>query len=150
MTLHQTLHHPGPYTTTVQKVSEHRICQKTKRERKEERFGPTLNNCSTASGGKPIIPSRAFANVLTCCWTTYWTIDGYRSKVLFLSLPFCLLTKPVLRTFWYHCCMALMIRAFWCNVFWEVFLQASEKDGDRTMNVSIEPFPHLIWFMTMK
>ena len=33
-------------------------------------------------------------------------------------------------------------------MFTEVFLQEAEKDGDRTMNVSIELFTRLIWFMT--
>ena len=30
------------------------------------------------------------------------------------------------------------------GMFSGVLLQESEKDGDRTMNVSIEPFPRLI------
>ena len=38
---------------------------------------------------------------------------------------------------------------FWCYAFWKVFLQESEKDGDRTTNVRFEPFPRLIWFMTL-
>ena len=37
---------------------------------------------------------------------------------------------------------------FWYIVFWKVFLQESENDFDQTMNVSIEPFTRLIWFIT--
>ena len=31
-----------------------------------------------------------------------------------------------------------------CNAFWKIFLQESEKDCDRVMNVSIGPFTRLI------
>ena len=73
---------------------------------------------------------------------------GYWSELLLLSLSFCLLTEPVLRTFLYNCRMAHDDGGFWCNVYWKVFLQESEKDDDRTMNVSIEPFTRLILCMT--
>ena len=33
------------------------------------------------------------------------------------------------------------------NVFWKVFLQEPEKDGDRTMNISIESFTRMICFI---
>ena len=67
------------------------------------------------------------------------TIIACWSEMLFLSPSFCLLTDPVLRTFFVplHCRKAHDDGDLRCNVFWEVFLQESENDGDRT-NVSIE------------
>ena len=35
------------------------------------------------------------------------------------------------------------------SCFLEISLQESEKDSDRTMNVSIEPFTRLICFITL-
>ena len=60
--------------------------------------------------------------------------------------------ERVLRTFLCHCRMAHDDGGFWIlmSCFLEVsLLQESGKDGDRTMNVSIEPFTRLIWFMTL-
>ena len=43
------------HTTVVQKGSEYRICQKTKRKRNQEHFTPESNNCLTTSVGILII-----------------------------------------------------------------------------------------------
>ena len=61
-------------TTVVQKGSEHRSCQKTKRKRKEEHFGPASSNCSTTSGGISIIQGLCYGvnlrlnKLLKNCW----------------------------------------------------------------------------------
>ena len=58
--------------------------------------------------------SRASINVLTCCWTTCWTIVGCRSEMFFISLSFCDLSHIAsLRTSLYHCRMAHDDGGFW-------------------------------------
>ena len=95
--------------------------------------------CATQHGGAHQISD------FWSCWTIVWC----RFKMFFLSLSFCPLTEVVFRTFLYHCRMVHDDGGVWCiNVFLKVCLQESEKNGDRTMNVSIEPFTRLIWFMT--
>ena len=133
------------HTTVLQKGLEHQICQKTKRKRKSisDRHPIIVQHLQEAY---PL--SRASANVLTCCWTACWTVVRCRPEKLFLSLSFCLLTEPVLRPLLYRCRMAHGDGGVWCNVFWKVVcLQESEKDDNRTMNVSIKTFNRLTWFM---
>ena len=75
----KTLHQKPPSSQAIrqwyiQKGSEHRICQKTKRKRKEKHFGPASSNCSTTSGGISIIQGLCYDvnlllnNLLNNCW----------------------------------------------------------------------------------
>ena len=132
------------HMTVLQNGSDYRICQNIESGRKSisDRHPIIVQQLQKAY---PL--SRASANVLTFCWTTCSTIVEYRSEMLFHSLSFCLFTESVLRTVLHHYFMAHDDGGFWCSVFWKVFLQESEKDGDRTMNVSFEPLTRLICFM---
>ena len=124
---------------------------KDKWKRKEEHFGSVSYKIVQQVVQQQV---NTLADALDNGYASWscWTVIGYRSEMLFFSLSFCFLTERVLRTFLCHCRMAHDDGRFWILMpcFLEVsLLQESEKDGDRTMNVSIEPFTRLIWFMTL-
>ena len=139
------------HTTVVQTGSEQRIYQKTERKRREEHFAPASNNCSNCRR------HIHYPGPLLTCWLaveqfvnqlldTGPKCSSFRSSFVCFFVFF-FLTEPVLRTFWYHCRIAHDAGGLWCNVFCRVFVEQSEKDGDRTMNASIEPFTFLIWIL---
>ena len=144
----KTLHYHGSKTVVSTKRFEALSLSKDKWKRNEEHFGPVSNKII-----QQVVQQQfnTLADALDNGYASWscWTIVGCRSEMLFLSLSFCPLTEPVLRILLYHCRMAHDDGGFWCHVFWKVFLQESEKDGDWTMNVSIEPFTRLIWLMTL-
>ena len=138
-TLQKRLHQNPPSSWTIRQCYKKvRSTGSVKRQKESERKSIS-DRCLTIAQQVVQQQVNTFAEALDNAYASWscWTIIECRSEMLFLSLSFCLLTEPVLRTFLCHCHMAHDDAGLWCDVFWTVCIRESEIEFDRT-NDSIE------------